>query len=472
MHVPAALLVVLLAGLVCAACLTASPPGPLVGGPLGPGHEAPAAVRTTIFDPTADASVSRADPDQALGGSPDLRVHRDGDRAYLRFDVSGLAAPVIRAELRLRATTASRRGVSVRSVEDGSWTEEEVTFDDAPRVGPAVSHSGSFQAGPVSIDATALVGGNGQVDLALADAARRVAFASREASSDPPRLVVTTSRGDPVIAAAGDIACDPEAAEFNDGAGTPGACQMRATASILEGVPNLAAVLPLGDLQYPDGSVIERWDASYDPTWGRFKWLSHPAIGNHEYGGDGPGLYFDHFGGLAGPPGRGYYSFDVGAWHLVALNSECTFVPCDARSPQARWLRKDLAANPDRCTLAYWHRPLFSTGLHGGHPATQDLWNVLFEAGADIVLNGHDHGYERFARMNPSGARSPRGIREFVVGTGGHSHYPFPGSHPASEVRTASTFGVLLLTLREDGYAWRFQSVPGSSFTDSGSGRC
>lgn len=280
------------------------------------------------------------------------------------------------------------------------------------------------------------------------------------------------AQGDPVIAAAGDIACDPADSDFNGGAGTANACRMKATSDLLLGM-ELAGVLALGDNQYEDGA-LPKFRRSYDPSWGRLKSLTRPAVGNHEYGQPSASGHFSYFGPAAGDPGKGYYSYDVGTWHLIALNSNCSRVGgCRTGSPQELWLKADLAAHPAACTLAYWHHPRFSSGLHGSDPAYDDFWRDLYDAGADVVLVGHDHDYERFAPQDPRGAADPvRGIREFVVGTGGKTHYWFRSPQPNSEVRNWDAFGVLVLTLRSLGYDWRFVPEPGRSFSDSGRGFC
>lgn len=272
------------------------------------------------------------------------------------------------------------------------------------------------------------------------------------------------------IAAAGDIACAPDSADFNGGAGTPDHCQMRATSDlILKMKPQ--AVLALGDEQY-DAGQYENFLRSYDLTWGRFKDITHPVPGNHEYYSKGAAGYYRYFGSAAGDPDKGYYSFDLGAWHFIALNSSCDAVGgCGTGSPQERWLKADLAAHPGRCILAYWHEPRFSSGFHGLIQRFRAFWDDLYAAGADLVLNGHDHDYERFAPQDPSGRADPHGIREFVVGTGGESHYPFIFPRANSEVRNSHVFGVLFLTLHPDGYSWKFTSTQGD-FSDSGSGVC
>jgi hypothetical protein len=262
---------------------------------------------------------------------------------------------------------------------------------------------------------------------------------------------------DPVIAAAGDIACDPDRAHP-----TPSTCQMGATAQVLA-TRQLAAVLPLGDLQYESGRLLA-FDRSYAASWGRFRSISRPTIGNHEYLSGYPG-YFEYFGALAGPGRRGYYSFDLGGWHLVSLNANCREAGgCGRSSPQVRWLRRDLREHPSRCTLAYWHQPHFSSGTHGddddGANPTGAFWETLYAAGADVVLGGHEHDYERFAPQTPAGRPDARrGIREFVVGTGGRSHRHFHRIQPNSVVRDSQHFGVLFLTLQRDAYRWRFVST-------------
>ena len=244
-----------------------------------------------------------------------------------------------------------------------------------------------------------------------------------------------------------------------------------ATAKLLE--QNTGTVMAVGDLAYPDGSK-ENFDC-YDKTWGRVKARTRPAVGNHEFHSTGATFYFKYFGAAAGDAKEGYYSYELGTWHIVVLNSECAEVGgCNAGSRQEKWLRGDLAAHPVACTLAYWHKPLFSSGgKHGDDPEIKPLWQALYEANADVVVNGHDHDYERFAPQDPDAkADAQRGIREFVAGTGGKNHRPFAEPHANSEVRNADAFGVLKLTLKPGGYDWQFIPEPGKNFTDAGSGVC
>jgi acid phosphatase type 7 len=244
-----------------------------------------------------------------------------------------------------------------------------------------------------------------------------------------------------------------------------------ATAKLLDQATG--TVMAVGDLAYPDGTK-ENFEC-YDRTWGRQKARTRPAPGNHEFHSSAATPYFDYFGSLAGPTGDGYYSYELGAWHIVVLNSECVDVGgCSPGSREEKWLRADLAAHPASCTLAYWHKPLFSSGgAHGNDLEVAPLWQALYDAGADVVIGGHDHNYERFAPQNPQGESDPvHGIREFVVGTGGKNLRPFGPIKPNSEVRNNEAFGVLRLTLRPNSYDWQFISQQGKTFTDSGSTSC
>jgi calcineurin-like phosphoesterase family protein len=271
-----------------------------------------------------------------------------------------------------------------------------------------------------------------------------------------------------VIHAAGDIACAPGDPQ------TATKCRAMKTSDIIVN-GGAAKVLALGDLQYNSAS-LSNLRASYDRSWGRVKSITRPALGNHEGSGTG---YFDYFNGSgastgpAGERGKGYYSYDVGGWHLVALNSNCTRVACNAGSAQMAWLRADLSANPRACTLAYWHHPRFSSGHDGDGTFMQDIWKALYDANADLVVVGHSHNYERFAPMNAGGTLDrARGMREFVVGTGGAFFTGVSGAKPNSEVRQNSTYGVLKLTLRSTSYDWRFVPEAGKSFSDTGSQVC
>jgi acid phosphatase type 7 len=272
---------------------------------------------------------------------------------------------------------------------------------------------------------------------------------------------------DPVVVAAGDIACDPAAQSFNGGDGTPQRCRQVHTAALVARIePD--EVLVLGDAQY-ENARLAAYEASYDQSWGRFKKISRPTpAGRHDrYGGGG---YRRYWGRKARQP---YYSFDVGRWHIVSLNSNCTRVGgCDPGSPQEQWLRADLAANQARCELAFWHEPLIGSN----EPASvsiEPVWQALYDYGVDVVLNGDSHLYERMKPMTPQRVVDrARGIRQFIVGTGGRSLDPFERKLRITARRQARAFGVLELRLRPAGYEWRFVAEVGSTFRDADRARC
>lgn len=273
------------------------------------------------------------------------------------------------------------------------------------------------------------------------------------ASSTSTTLPVVT------LLAAGDIA-------------SCGSSGDEATAALLDARPN-AMIATLGDNVYENGTAAEFRDC-YDPTWGRHKGRTRPALGNYEYGVFRAGGYYGAFGSAAGEPPLGWYSYDIGVWHVIVLNSNCEVVGCAIGGSQERFLREDLAANPARCTLAIWHHPRWTSGTtQGPTVALQPLYTALFELGVDVLLSGHEHNYERFAPLDPAGqVDTAKGVRQFVVGTGGRSHYPFGPPAPGSEIRNDNTFGVLALTLRAGSYQWQFVPEAGKTFTDSGSANC
>lgn len=294
-----------------------------------------------------------------------------------------------------------------------------------------------------------------------------LASACERASTPPPdgRPYAPSTGRYPLVAAAGDIACSGEPCDGQ-----------RRTAALIE-VIDPALLLPLGDLQYEEGEV-EDFAASYDPTWGRFVGITRPVPGNHEYRTDEAAGYFDYFGPTAGPRPAGYYSYDVGTWHVIAVNSGAG----EISQTQLDWIADDLASDEHRCELAYWHHPRFTSGtVHGPDPNPDllPLWDVLHAAGVDVVLNGHSHQYERFAPLDPLGRTDPTGgIREFVVGTGGRERpHPFGEPLHGSQVRITDTPGILELELRDDAYRWRFVVPEGiepvrASVLDQGVGRC
>lgn len=481
------------------------------------------------FVAVADAYVNQASPTTNSGTGYELRAKLSASaqlESYVRFDLAGLSGPVTQAILQL--TTANYQGAATTSAPDvrsitGTWEEGTVTWDTRPTYGADVATGGGVWPLSTSYtwDVTSAVAGNGPVALALIPNSRDgVNPNSREQTTGKPTLTVTfgcpgsgssptntpiapsdtpvptstasptdvptdtmvpspspthtatpvvqsptstpTSVGSAVLLAAGDIAgCSSSGDE--------------ATAKLLDALGGTVATL--GDNVYDSGTASE-FSSCYAPNWGRHKARTYPAPGNHDYQTAGASGYYGYFGDAATPlePGcrsgcKGYYSYDLGAWHVIVINSN---VDMTAGSAQLQWLRADLAAHPTTCTLAYWHHPRFSSGsTHGSSTASQPIWQVLYDAGADLVLVGHDHTYERFAPQDAAGrADSQRGIREFVVGTGGRGHYSFGTIQPNSEVRNGDTFGVLKLTLTATGYSWEFVPEAGKTFSDSGNGSC
>jgi hypothetical protein len=277
--------------------------------------------------------------------------------------------------------------------------------------------------------------------------------------STSPAGAAQSAAGSQALLAAGDIAqCGSDPAERSRAA---------ATAALVESVAG--TVLAVGDLAYTKGTPQEFRDC-YHPTWGRFKARTLPVPGNHEYLSDGAQPYYDYWGAQAGARAKGYYAAQVGTWRVIALNSNIDAGP---DSEQARWLAQELVHNKRRCTLAFWHHPLFSSGEHGDDSRMAAIWRMLYDAGAEVVLSGHEHDYERFAPLDARGKPdAQRGVRQIIVGTGGAALRRFKAPRAHSEVRDNETFGVLKLTLRQDAYEWEFLPVAGQRFTDRGSGVC
>ena len=333
------------------------------------------------------------------------------------------------------------------SISAGSSVQLTATPKDA-NGNPLVGRTVTWQS---SNTAAATVNGSGLVSGVAAGSA--TITATSEGQSGTSAITVTPPSASVVLVGAGDIAdCTT---------GEP-------TAKLLDNIAG--TVFTAGDNAYTNGTASE-FASCYDPSWGRHKARTRPSPGNHDYGTSGATGYYNYFGALAGPAGLGYYSYDLGAWHIVSLNSN---VSMSAGSAQEVWLRADLAASTKTCTIAYWHHPRFSSGSsHGSSTQSADVFQALYNAGAEIVIVGHDHEYERFAPQTPNAVADPaRGLREFVVGTGGAGLYSFGTPLPNSEVRDNTSHGVLKLTLSNGSYTWQYIPVAGNSFTDSGSGTC
>lgn len=292
---------------------------------------------------------------------------------------------------------------------------------------------------------------------ALLATASLVAFAS-------PASAARTSASPVRVVAVGDIACPAGRVATAD------KCRHSQVADRVASIkPNQLWLA--GDLQYDNGER-KNFDQSFNASWGRFRHIWRPVPGNHEYNTPGATGYYGYFGAAAGAPDKGYYSFQAGNWHIVALNSNCTFVACDDGSQQVRWLRQDLRVNSSRCVAAIWHHPLYSSGAHGANPSVIPLWRELRKARAEFVVSGHDHDLEAFQPQDENGVVRPRtGIRQFVSGAGGRSFYTSNARVANSGGLVDSRFGVLSLTLGRTGYLWRFVAEDGSTLA-AGRGPC
>lgn len=371
--------------------------------------------------------TSPESPKFARGGPPAATVQR--------VTVSpATATRDIGQSVQLTATALDKKNKVVPGV-TFSWSS------NAPAIA-TVNNSGLVTAvatGTATISAT----GNGKTGTA-----------SITVNAPPP----PPPPGAQTLIAAGDIA---QCSSNND----------EATALLVDNIPGTVAVL--GDNVYESGSATE-YANCYDPSWGRHKARTKPSVGNHEYQTASAAGYYGYFGAAAGDATKGYYSYDLGDWHVVVLNSNCNIISCAAGSTQEQWLRADLIANTKSCTLAYFHHPRFNSGAsHGNNTGVGAFWTALYQYGAEVILNGHEHMYERFAPQTPSAVSdAANGIRQFTVGTGGRAFYSIGAIQPNSEVRNNTTFGVLKLTLGAGTYSWQFVPVAGQTFTDTGSGSC
>ncbi|MEV4760430.1 DNRLRE domain-containing protein [Micromonospora sp. NPDC049559] len=431
----------------------------------------PAAAATSTFTPVADTYVQSDTASTGYGTSTQIVVDNSPvRRTFLRFTVSGISGQVTGAKLRLHTisgNSGSSSGGSFRAVSSTTWSETGTTWNNQPAIdGATLGSIGSVSSSSwYEVDVTAVVTGNGTYSFGGTSSNTDGAYYdSRESGANAPQLVVTTGAGptpttappsgDPVFVGAGDIA--------TSGSGDS------ATAALLDNIAG--TVWTTGDNVYDNGTAAE-FNNYYAPTWGRHKARTRPTPGNHDYNTSGASGYYGYFGANAGTAGQGYYSYDLGNWHIVALNSN---ISMSAGSAQERWLRSDLAASTRPCTLALWHHPLFTSGAnHSPSTSTRPLYQALYDYNADVVLWGHNHQYERFAPQNPSGGLdNARGLRAFVAGMGGASHYGFGTIAPNSQARNSDTYGVLKFTLHANGYDWQFVPEAGKTYNDSGTGTC
>lgn len=410
--------------------------------------------RVRAFDPNGNAGAWAATPRHWLGVAQE-------DEPAIAYS-SGWAAQKDSLAYGGSRSTSATANTSARFTFSGThiaWVAQR-----APKRGRAAVHvDGELVA---TVDLYASTKSSRRLVLALSwssEASRTVEITTEGTSGRPyvdvdAFLTMSAPRTETLVGA-GDI-------------GYCGALDVAATAALIEGVPGVAVTL--GDNAYPDGTP-EQLAECYDPHWGRFKSRTRPSPGNHDYRVAGAKPYFDYFGSAAGPAGKGWYTYQAGTWRVYSLNSECNQIGgCGPGSPQYEWLERDLQQSPQHCVLAYWHRPVFSSIHHGGSTHMAAIAELLYKHRAEVVLASHDHGYERFAPLEPDGDRNGRrGIRHFVVGTGGAPLYDFDNPpHRGTIVRNNTTHGVLRVDLSIGGYAWRFLPTVDGGFTDSGSSSC
>ncbi len=434
----------------------------------------PRTTTSVIWSPSSWPTVGEAGPDQQTpniasliqeivnrpGWTPEnslaIIVSGTGKRVAEAFDGFPEGAPTLHVDYIGDAPL-----VKIISPKDGATFSEGSALNFT---GIAVdTDDGDLSAGlswESNIDGPIGIGGSIAInDLSVGDHTLTVSVTDSGGTTGIDSVQISVLQNATVLVGAGDIAnCN----NLED----------EETAKLLDNIAG--TVFTLGDNAYPDGTENDFNDC-YESSWGRHNARTRPALGNHDYDTPGAFAYFDYFGSRAGEVGKGYYSYDIGNWHIIVLNSECGAVGgCDIMSPQGQWLLADLEVNPRLCTLAYWHKPLYSSDIkHGNNSDMQDFWKLLYQAGADVVLNGHAHSYERYALQDPYGvADQVHGIREFIVGTGGTGLRQFGVIQPNSEIQEQNTFGVLKLTLNASSYDWEFIPIAGQTFTDTGSSSC
>jgi Calcineurin-like phosphoesterase len=494
---------------------------------------APAAAATSTVAADADSFVNGRQAGSNRGGSSTLRIRSDFKYAYIRFQVPAVPADETITSATLRVFATSRPvcsdGAEVLRSQSDDWEERTITYNIQPGVGGFLDSVSSWSSNTyVSFDVTAAVTGPGDVSFVLRHAAgcnvsSDATWHSREAANDPQLVIESDAAPEPdpqcsdgvdndsdgdtdfpddpgcmdesdddetdspppsdgvVVAVAGDIACDPNHRNYSGN--NPELCQHRRTDDLLAGAD---AVLVPGDIQY-NNATLTKFNRSYDPTWGQFASITYPSPGNHEYD-DPSGVargYFEYWaskGRPTGGAGNGYYSFDLGSWHIVSLNTSdgnsdvCQEGPsCAEGSPQNDFLEQALAATDKPCVAAVWQDPLYNSGVGHGNDntiASRALWEDLYEAQADLIFNGHEHNYQRYAKQTPLGQATPDGIREFIVGTGGRSLRGFLDEKDPNFEFGAEEFGVLLMTLSADSYSWEFVDVNGTVVDAGGPVAC
>lgn len=474
--------------------------GTLPAGTAAPGTTLPTV--TTVpgqlaLPASEDTYVNTGQPEEINGLEDVMEIENDppeNKQGLVRFEVPEIpdGESIDLVTLRLSVVADSDDTLTLHLV-GGDWSQAETTGANAPPVGEQVATipPGVAEGSTVDIDVTSVVQGPGRYDFYIVSPGDDSAeFATIEGGTNPPLLLVDYANPN-----AGSAA--PETPTSSEPTSSEPAIQLAGEAVVLAGAGDIAdcgsdgdtvtadllqqvitespetVVFTAGDNVYSSGTS-EEFGSCYAETWGRFKDRTRPSPGNHDYNTDDASGYFGYFGEAAGAPGEGYYSYEAGDWQVIALNSNCDDMGgCDQGSPQEVWLREELSSSDALCTLAYWHHPLFSSGDHGGDGSTQALFQALYDDGAELVVNGHDHDFERFAPQDPSGVHDPlSGIRQFVVGTGGTGTRSFDAVAANSEARFNDGLGILELNLYPDGYEWEFHAGGGAQFDDVGIEAC
>ncbi len=427
-------------------------------------------------DVEAYAGVSMSRGTRRRAATPYLQV-RQGPSGSYRFWVVArrgrfVSVGVSRVVRGHATRITSRRIVPAIPVTTGFRLRVQATGTNPTRLIARIWRRSVVEPGALSFatrDATKALQRSGSFDVGVlrprSGRAVKVRFASiavvavpPAAPPAPPPPAPPPPAPDAVLVGAGDIAsCTTNRDEQ--------------TAALVDALPS-ATVFTVGDNAYLHGSTSD-YASCYAPSWGRFRARTHPAAGDDDYDTGNANAYFSYFGAAAGAPGQGWYAYDLGAWRIYVLNSQCAAVGgCGTGSPQLAWLQRDLAGNPRRCVAAIWHTPRYSSGTNGSYADTQPLWAALADAGAELVLSGHDHDYERFQPLSAAGQPDANGLRQFVVGTGGAGGGAFPRNTPGSAARSASAIGVLELTLHPASYDYRFLPIPSRPYADSGTVAC
>lgn len=447
------------------------------------GTQALAATSVKLL-PVADSYTNSNAPNKNFGTLARLRANSSPVmETYLKFNLSSVQGTIDSATLTLYPFKGGNQPASLSFAGNG-WTETGLTYNNRPATLSAIGTVSPVVSGtPITFNLGSLTAQT--YSFKLGTTGNLLAFGSRESGQKPyavlsvttptqsstapvtsssPPVTSSSPPAAPVIAAVGDIACDPTLYTVSN-------CSFVKTAALVGAYP-YDKFLPLGDEQYEDGQY-SKFTNSYDLYYGQYLGITKPVPGNHEYNTTNAAGYYQYFGAIAGDPTKGYYSYNLGDWHIVAINSNCAAIGgCTATSPEGLWLQNDLNSHGNLCTLMYSHHPRWSSGSHGDNSIMGPFYQIADAAGVDVWLAGHDHNYQRFAPMDANRVADVNGIRQFVVGTGGAGRYSITTVSGNTQAYNTSTFGILSMTLDPTSYTWKFIPVAGSTYTDSGTTSC